>query len=314
MITHPPPLPAPDSGLPAWCLQTIQNVRDDVAFILSHYGSHAALLRVKDLPVFYVYDSYHQPIDSWKQLLLPGGKHSVRGTHLDGIYIGLYLSRGNERYASEGGFDGLYTYFASTDFSDGTRLAEWPRLTTWARQHSKLFVPCVGPGYDDSRIRPWNAGSWRYRSMGKYYQEMWAGAVEASPLVIAVTSYNEWGEGTQIEAAASGRVSNRTRYRYHEYGPDEDLYLKLTRTWSLKFRETLTQRLSQEREVLLEALRAEDRRLGGMQGSLVAQAADLHKASAASPGGNCAPASARARVCPRCDCPRFKRFSATLSV
>ena len=267
----------------AGCIQTVQNVRDDVAFILSKYGSHAALLRVKDLPVFYVYDSYHVPIDSWKQVLLPGGKNSVRGTHLDGIYIGLYLSRGHERYASEGGFDGLYTYFASTDFSDGTRLAEWPRLTTWARQHSKLFVPCVGPGYDDSRVRPWNAGSWRYRGMGKYYEDMWAGAVEANPLVIAVTSYNEWGEGTQIEAAAAGRVSSRTRYRYHEYGPDEELYLKLTRSWSLTFRETLTQRLSQEREVLREALMAEDRRLGGMQGALVAQAADRLKSSAVSP-------------------------------
>ena len=119
--------------------------------------------------------------------------------------------------------------------------------------------------------------------MGKYYEDMWAGAVEANPLVIAVTSYNEWGEGTQIEAAAAGRVSSRTRYRYHEYGPDEELYLKLTRAWSLTFRETLTQRLSQEREVLREALMAEDRRLGGMQGALVAQAADMLKSSAASP-------------------------------
>jgi hypothetical protein len=119
--------------------------------------------------------------------------------------------------------------------------------------------------------------------MGKYYEDMWAGAVEANPLVIAVTSYNEWGEGTQIEAAAVGRVSSRTRYRYHEYGPDEELYLKLTRSWSLTFRETLTQRLSQEREVLREALMAEDRRLGGMQGALVAQAADRLKSSAVSP-------------------------------
>jgi glycoprotein endo-alpha-1,2-mannosidase len=122
-----------------------------VEFLLGKYGHHPALLRVKDLPVFYVYDSYHLPIDSWKELLLPGGKHSVRGAALDALYVGLYLNRGHERYATEGGFDGLYTYFAATAFSDGTRLAEWPRLNAWARQHSILFVPCVGPGYDDSR-------------------------------------------------------------------------------------------------------------------------------------------------------------------
>ena len=46
--------------------------------------------------------------------------------------------------------------------------------------------------------------------MGNYYDDMWAAAIEANPKVIAITSYNEWTEGTQIEAARSGRVSNRT--------------------------------------------------------------------------------------------------------
>jgi hypothetical protein len=38
----------------------------------------------------------------------------------------------------------------------------------------------------------------RYRAMGKYYEDMWAAAIDANPMVIAVTSYNEWGEGTQV--------------------------------------------------------------------------------------------------------------------
>jgi glycoprotein endo-alpha-1,2-mannosidase len=114
--------------------RTVANVRDDIEFLLTKYRAHPGLLLVNELPVFYIYDSYHLPIESWKELLLPNGKQTVRGTPLDGIYIGLYLSRGNERYASEGGFDGLYTYFAATSFSDGTRLAEWPRLIAWANQ------------------------------------------------------------------------------------------------------------------------------------------------------------------------------------
>ena len=205
----------------------------------------------------------------------------MRGTHLDAIYIGLYLSRGNERYAVEGGFDGLYTYFAATAFSDGTRVAEWPRLSTWARQNSKLFVPCVGPGYDDSRVRPWNTGSWRYRAMGKYYEDMWRGAMEANPAVIAVTSYNEWAEGTQIEAAASGRASKRSGYRYQEYGPDEDLYMKLTATLALEFRNSLAQRMVHEKDIVREALLSEDRRLHSMQQAISAQAAELFNAASA---------------------------------
>ena len=35
-------------------------------------------------------------------------------------------------------------------------------------------------------------------------------------------------------------------YRYQEYGPDESLYMRLTKTWALRFRETLTNRLARE--------------------------------------------------------------------
>ena len=41
--------------------RTVANVRDDVSFLLAAYGAHPAFLRVNDLPVFYVYDSYHLP-------------------------------------------------------------------------------------------------------------------------------------------------------------------------------------------------------------------------------------------------------------
>jgi hypothetical protein len=87
----------------------------------------------------------------------------------------------------------------------------WVRATTTAGARFTCFtstkVQILTP---DSRVRPWNAAAWRYRSMGNYYDDMWAAAIEANPKVIAITSYNEWTEGTQIEAARSGRVSNRT--------------------------------------------------------------------------------------------------------
>lgn len=28
-------------------------------------------------------------------------------------------------------------------------------VSRWAEEHNKLFVASVGPGYDDSKIRPW---------------------------------------------------------------------------------------------------------------------------------------------------------------
>lgn len=35
-----------------------------------------------------------------------------------------------------------------------------------------IFIPSVGPGYDDRRIRPWNVENTRNREDGKYYQKM----------------------------------------------------------------------------------------------------------------------------------------------
>lgn len=48
---------------------------------------------------------------------------------------------------------GAYTYFASEAVSYGANPANWLELAAWARQHGRLFIPSVGPGYDDSRIR-----------------------------------------------------------------------------------------------------------------------------------------------------------------
>ena len=59
----------------------------------------------------------------------------------------------------------------------------------------KLFVPAVGPGYDDTRIRPWNAPNTRDRERGQYYARLWQQALAAQPHAISITSYNEWGEG-----------------------------------------------------------------------------------------------------------------------
>jgi glycoprotein endo-alpha-1,2-mannosidase len=57
----------------------------------------------------------------------------------------------------------------------------------------------VGPGYNDERIRPWNAHNTKGREGGRYYMGMQRIALEARPDALSVTSYNEWGEGTQIE-------------------------------------------------------------------------------------------------------------------
>ena len=94
-----------------------------------------------------------------------------------------------------------------------------------------LFVPCVAPGYDDERVRPWNSQNTRDREAGAYYDRAWRGAIDAGARAVGVTSFNEWHEGTQIEAAVPAAPARDGVPPYRDYGPDADFYLKKTASW-----------------------------------------------------------------------------------
>ena len=119
---------------------------------LSRYASYAAAPALHNfnatssLPTFYVYDSYHIAPHDWQRLLTKGGDLSVRGTALDGKFIGLWLHRlhGDELYLS--GFDGFYTYFASDGFSYGATPGNWNTMCRYARQKGLVCALSVAPG------------------------------------------------------------------------------------------------------------------------------------------------------------------------
>lgn len=93
----------------------------------------------------------------------------------------------------------------------------------------KKFIASVGPGYVDEKIRPWNKHNTKSREGGQYYKRMWEAAINANADLVSITSYNEWGEGTQIESAAS-------RPNYLSYGPrseDQHMYVNATAKWAL---------------------------------------------------------------------------------
>ncbi len=132
-------------------------------------------------------------------------------------------------FARAGGFAGLYTYDVLVN--DGRSFG---RLCAQARRAGLLCSPSVGPGYDARRA----VGDPRVKARrgGRTYDAMWAAALAARADGITVTSYNEWHEGTQIEAA-------RARPGYADYGPAwgargvaaERAYLDRTAYWSDRF-------------------------------------------------------------------------------
>ncbi len=132
-------------------------------------------------------------------------------------------------FARDGGFAGFYTY----DFvSYGA--AKFMRLCDEARRAHLLCAPSVGPGYDG--IRAGEAAVTSARRNGATYDLLWSRAIAARPDYVTVTSYNEWGEGTQIEPAA-----DRRGYRSYDgsWGLSglaaESAYLQRTAYWAARF-------------------------------------------------------------------------------
>ena len=97
--------------------------------------------------------------------------------------------------------------------------------------NGKLFYPSVGPGYNDTLIRPWNAQQTRSRGRGRYYDSMWQTALNAAPSGVTITSYNEWGEGTQVEGAFPHISANGSKM-YADYSPEApQFYMERTKYW-----------------------------------------------------------------------------------
>ena len=101
-------------------------------------------------------------------------------------------------FAAAGKFDGFYTY-DFINFGGG----KFSRLCAQAHAVHLLCAPSVGPGYDGTRAG--EAPVLRGRRNGGTYDALWTAALAASPDIITITSFNEWGEGTQIEPAAPQR-------------------------------------------------------------------------------------------------------------
>jgi len=210
------------------------SVKADIKYIIDTWGRHPAFYRSDTRkPLFFIYDSYLSKADQWAEVLHVKGSNTIRNTPYDGEFIGLWVKSNEQDFFLKSGFDGFYTYFVSKVFVYGSDPKNWPEMQEWALRNGKQFIPCVGPGYIDERIRPENSVNTQDRKNGKYYDDYWKQAIAVKPQTIAITSFNEWHEGTQIEPAKPFKTNGFT---YLDYRPlKEDFYLVRTRYWSDQF-------------------------------------------------------------------------------
>ncbi|XP_043973965.1 glycoprotein endo-alpha-1,2-mannosidase-like protein [Gambusia affinis] len=215
-----------------------QTLHENIKYIIDRYGDHGAFYKFtsstgKSLPLFYIYDSYLTPPESWSDFLTPTGSHSVRGSPYDSMFIALIVEERHKHDILAGGFDGMYTYFASNGFSFGSSHQNWKAIKAFCDGNNLLFIPSVGPGYIDTSIRPWNNHNTRNRVNGRYYETVLQAALNVRPEIVTITSFNEWHEGTQIERAMPKKTMTRVYLDYQPHGPEH--YLELTRRWAEQF-------------------------------------------------------------------------------
>uniref|UniRef100_A0A1A7X6F9 Mannosidase, endo-alpha-like n=1 Tax=Iconisemion striatum TaxID=60296 RepID=A0A1A7X6F9_9TELE len=218
--------------------RTDQSMHENIRYIIDRYGKHDAFYRFRTstgqvLPLFYIYDSYLTPAESWAELLTAKGSQSIRGTLYDGVFVALIVEERHKQEILASGFDGMYTYFASNGFSFGSSHQNWKVIKTFCDANNLLFIPSVGPGYVDTAVRPWNNHNTRNRVNGRYYDTSLQAALSVRPEIVTITSFNQWHEGTQIERAVPKKTSTHV---YLDYQPNQpDHYLQLTRQWAESF-------------------------------------------------------------------------------
>jgi glycoprotein endo-alpha-1,2-mannosidase len=187
--------------------RTAQSVDDDVT-----------TLARRGITDFYVFAADEIPAADWlaARTAMPG--------------VRLFAQTGLVGFAQAGGFDGVYTYDIVT--YDGGKFA---RYCDEAHRVHLLCEPSVGPGYD--ALRADGDAHVKARRRGATYDAMWSAALAAAPDAVTITSYNEWGEGTQIEPARPRRGYRDYRGAWGMSGAAAaGAYLERTGYWTGRFR------------------------------------------------------------------------------
>ncbi len=214
--------------------RSAETVKENIRYIIDTYGSHESFYRDDNgKPLFFIYDSYNIAPSEWARVFSENGDLTVRNSEYDGVFIGLPLNMDDLYDIVDSHLDGLYNYFAVDGFTETSTTDNWSKIHAWARSNNKIFIPSVGPGYIDSRIRPWNGVNTRDREDGEYYDRMYQAAIDAQTYYISITSFNEWHEGTQIESSQPFKCAN---FEYLDFEPlEEDYYLTRTAYWVGQF-------------------------------------------------------------------------------
>ncbi len=197
-------------------LHSAGDVKGALDYVLTVHAQHPAFLRYEGKPLIFFWRQGKFSVETWQ---------AIRA-EVDPGHNSLWIAEGVD-FSYLAVFDGLHLYNITWDppADVGYTLSRWGRrVREYNAAHGmhKLWIATVMPGYDDTRA-PGRGHTYRHdRRNGEYYRETWQAAIDSSPDLVIITSFNEWVEGTMIEPSVS-------------YG---NLYLDITAQEAARYKST----------------------------------------------------------------------------
>ncbi len=219
--------------------RTAETVESDIKYLIDAHGNKPVFYRVNrptkygnnlknsPRPMFYVWSSIGDA-GNW-----PDAMDRIHNSPYDSIVLvngndnNMAFATGSNNCTDGAGINSI-GYDSETAHSDGA--FAWSAAYTdhcYTKQSSLpaksadyIAIYSVNPGYDDFRNRekPYNSIS---RQDGAYYYNQWEQVTSQKVEAVAISTFNEWLEGTQIEPAVPKSYNNSTSsFTYYDYQGD----------------------------------------------------------------------------------------------
>ncbi|HSE42546.1 MAG TPA: hypothetical protein VLH08_17395 [Acidobacteriota bacterium] len=209
--------------------RTPRRICDDIDFLEDRFGKHPAFFRMNwpnnqkpSRSLFFIYDP------DYSDGALRNMMKNLHETTENPIVL---LHTTDASMLKRTNADGIFSYEAYQPVE-----MFYPGIVNEVRKQSGIFVPSVSPGFNINGTYGEKSAMFRSRRDGKTYDHWWEAVLASDADYVAVISFNEWHEGTQIEPATDMKMPVRGYLNYEgAYGltgvEAERSYLRRTARW-----------------------------------------------------------------------------------